>query len=326
MEEMYRMLINEEEGEEEFIIGGSLYDETLSLLNLASSSDAPLLITGETGTGKSLMAKVIHYKRGNGNGNGVAPFISINCAAIPETLVEAEVFGYEKGAFTGAVTAKKGIFEMAEGGTLLLDEIGDMPLHLQTKLLNVIEDKKLRRLGGESIRPVNVRIMATTSLDLENSLGKYFRKDLYYRLNVIRIRIPPLRERREDIPELCNYLLRKITNGNEIELSASEIEELMTYEWPGNVRELKNIIEMAFFSRIGLEIRPSIILKKEVNAQKTNYQDLSADYNLNTLDEIETKSIKQVLDKFSGNITKTAGILGISISTLKRKIKKYGLK
>ena len=185
----------EKEIEEAVLVGGTGLDETMRLVELAAASESPVLITGETGTGKTLAAKAIHYRSKLAS----FPFISINCAALPENLIEAELFGYDKGAFTGAVTAKKGIFEMAEGGTLFLDEIGEMPLHLQSKLLSTIEEKTLKRLGSESFRRVNVRIIAATSVDLERSLGQTFRKDLYYRLSVIRIHLPPLRERRQDL-------------------------------------------------------------------------------------------------------------------------------
>ena len=196
----------EKEIEEAVLVGGPGLDETVRLIELAAASESPVLITGETGTGKTLAAQAVHYRSKLAS----FPFISINCAALPENLIEAELFGYDKGAFTGAVAAKKGIFEMAEGGTLFLDEIGEMPLHLQAKLLSTIEEKTLKRLGSESFRRVNVRIIAATGIDLEKSLGRTFRKDLYYRLSVIRIHLPPLRERRQDIPALCSTLLKRM--------------------------------------------------------------------------------------------------------------------
>lgn len=321
VEDRCRVLIDRE-SEKAVIIGGKGLAETLRLVELAASSELPVLITGETGTGKNLAAKAVHYRRAEQRG----PFISINCAALPENLIEAELFGHEKGAFTGAVTAKRGIFEMAEGGTLLLDEIGDMPLHLQTKLLNIIEDKKVRRLGGESLRPVNVRIIAATGTDLESALDKTFRKDLFYRLSVIRIQVPPLRERRGDIPEICSYFLRRITNRHNAELSAPELEKLMAYDWPGNVRELKNILERAFFLQRGPELRPSVLLENEFAIQRHPSKETSMDFSLMTLEEIEKRHIKQALEKFSGNVTKTAEALGTSLSTLKRRIKEFGLK
>jgi DNA-binding NtrC family response regulator len=175
----------------------------------ATKTSAPVLITGETGTGKSLVAKSIHYL----GPLSKAPFIDINCAALPENLIEAELFGYEKGAFTGAVATKKGLFEMADGGTLLLDEIGELPVHLQTKLLHALEAGEVRRVGGTTPRKVKVRVIAATNADLVNILGKTFRQDLYYRLNVIQIHLPPLRERKQDLPALCEHLLATIAPG-----------------------------------------------------------------------------------------------------------------
>lgn len=309
-------------GTEAVVIGGRGLAETLRLVELAASSDSPVLITGETGTGKTLVAKTIHYK----SAAAMAPFISINCAALPENLIEAELFGYEKGAFTSAVARKRGIFEMAEGGTLFLDEIGEMPLHLQTKLLSVIEDKQVRRLGGESTRPVNVRIIAATGVDIESCLGKTFRKDLYYRLSVIRIHIPALRERRECIPILCDHLLRQLPGSREIKINDDELSRLKAYDWPGNVRELKNILERAVILQSGPEIRPSELIRETGDRRGPVPVAFVSDDPIVTLEEMEKNHIRQVLAGLSGNITRTAKALGISLSTLKRKIKDYGLK
>lgn len=313
----------EKEIEEAVLVGGPGLDETTRLVELAGASESPVLITGETGTGKTLAAQAVHYRSKFAS----FPFISINCAALPENLIEAELFGYDKGAFTGAVSAKKGIFEMAEGGTLFLDEIGEMPLHLQAKLLTTIEEKTLKRLGGESFRRVNVRIIAATGVDLEKSVGQTFRKDLYYRLSVIRIHLPPLRERRPDIPQLCTTLLKRMGYRN-IVLSEAEQQKLMRYDWPGNVRELKNILERAMILQHGTELRPSLLLEAAsvtVSAPSSCTIAASAE-GLATLEEMEKCYIQQALQKLSGNLTQTAKALGISLSTLKRKIKEYNLK
>jgi DNA-binding NtrC family response regulator len=313
----------DKESEEAVLIGseGGL-SGIARLVDLAASSlDAPVLITGETGTGKNVVARAIHYRGPLRR----SPFISINCAALPENLIEAELFGYEKGAFTGAMMSRRGIFEMAEGGTLFLDEIGEMPFHLQTKLLSAIEDKKIKRIGSESIIPINVRIIAATCVDLENAIGKTFRKELYYRLSVIRIHVPLLRERRRDIPALCEYFLARMSRGHEVKLPDSEIGKLMEYDWPGNVRELRNIMERAVLLQKGPFIKPSEFLLRESSRVQT-FPVLPTDDNLTTLDEIEKTYIKYVLEKLSGNYTKTAKSLGISLSTLKRKIKHYSLK
>jgi two-component system, NtrC family, response regulator AtoC len=303
--------------EETVVIGGEGLAETLKLVELAATADSPVLITGETGTGKTLVARAIHY-RGHAH---KAPFISINCASLPENLIEAELFGYEKGAFTGAVVARKGLFEMAEGGTLFLDEIGEMPMHLQVKLLSAIEEKKLRRLGSESIRPVSVRIIAATGIKLEDFLGKTFRKDLYYRLSVIRMHIPPLRERRSDIQALCKYLLKALTDGHEVALPDTEIANLSRYDWPGNVRELKNILERAYLLQRGTEFRPSKLLGQAPAVAPANSERADAEAPILALEDVEMNHIQYVLGRFGGNFTQTAKALGISLSTLKRKLK-----
>ncbi len=313
----------EKESEEAALVVGAGLTEVERLTGLAAGSDSPVLITGETGTGKTLVAKAIHYRSGIAG----APFVGINCAALPENLIEAELFGYDKGAYTGAATARKGIFEMAEGGTLFLDEIGEMPMALQSKLLSVLEDKIVRRLGSESFRRVNVRIIAATGIDLERTLGAAFRKDLYYRLSVIRIHLPPLRERRQDIPELCGYLLRHMGYRHAV-LSEAEQANLMMYDWPGNVRELKNILERAIILQHGSELRPSLLLETRRGMASTASAcppPLAGD-DMVTIAEMEKRHIRQTLDKLRGNLTQTARVLGISLSTLKRKIKEYGLK
>lgn len=323
------------DSEETALIGeGPAMGEIKKLINVASSSHAPVLITGETGTGKNLVAKAIHYL----NRDKGEAFIAVNCAALPESLIEAELFGYEKGAFTGAVMSRRGLFEMAEGGTLFLDEIGDMPIHLQSKLLSAIEDKRIKRLGGETIRPVDVRIIAATSADIEASLGKTFRTDLYYRLSVVRIHVPPLRERPEDLPDICSHLLHKITHAQDAKLSPEEEQRLMSYDWPGNVRELRNILERAVLLHKGRSLRPSTLLVKAGDgripaapvrdpAVPAGVELVSADgETIVTLAELERLHIGEALARLSGNRAQTARHLGISLSTLKRKLQEYGLK
>lgn len=320
--EQFQRYQSKKESEEAIIIGsaGGLAG-IIELVDLAASSDAPVLITGETGTGKDLMARAIHYKGPLRR----AAFIEINCAALPESLIEAELFGHEKGAFTGAITSQKGIFEMAEGGTLLLNEIGEIPLNLQSKLLSVLEGKKIKKVGGALLTPVNVRIIAATSVDLGKAVGKSFREDLYYRLNVILIHLPPLRNRRQDIPELSAYLLKKISKGMEVELSDSEIAGLMEYGWPGNIRELRNILERSFILRKGPMLYPSQLLEKNNQSSNSLPPGPSTDDGPITLVEMEKVCIQKALDKLSRNYTQAARSLGISLSTLKRKLKEYDL-
>jgi DNA-binding NtrC family response regulator len=304
------------EKEDVVVVGGAGLEETLLLIERAASSDLSVLITGETGTGKSLVAKSIHYK----SKTDKAPFISINCGSLPEHLIEAELFGYEKGAFTGAINTKKGLFEMAENGTLFLDEIGEMPIHLQSKLLSAIEERAIRRIGGTKTKPVNVRIMAATSLDTERTLGTSFRKDLYYRLSVIRIHMPPLRQRREDIPTLCSHLVKTLTR-REVAISDRDLVRLMNYDWPGNVRELKNIIERAILLQQGTILEPSTLLGRTGMDSTPTSSSLQENEKLLSLEKVEQNHIQYVLDKLAGNYTRAAKALGISLSTLKRKLK-----
>jgi DNA-binding NtrC family response regulator len=314
---------DDKESEETVLVSGQGgLAEALKLVDAAASTGAPTLITGETGTGKSVVARSIHYK----SSSYKKAFICINCAAFPESLIEAELFGYEKGAFTGAVSARKGIFELAEGGTLFLDEIGAMPLHLQSKLLGVLEEKKIRRIGGESIRPVDVRIIAASNADLEKAIeSKTFREDLFYRLSVIRIHIPPLRERRADIPALCDYFIHTMAAGRHIDLPDSEMARLMEYNWPGNVRELKNIIERSLIIQKAGVLRPSKFLSGGFTTVPSSTFPLPEGNGIKSLEDVDKNYIRHVFTFFSGNYTRTARALGISLSTLKRKVKSYGL-
>ncbi len=315
-------IMSERESEEAVIIGEEGFAHVRKLVELAASVDSPVLITGETGTGKNLAAKAIHYKSPARD----APLVSINCATLPENIIEAELFGYEKGAFTGALKTRKGIFELAEGGTLFLDEIAEMPLHLQAKLLTAIEDKRIRRLGGESEQPVNARIIAATGVDLENAVGKTFRKDLYYRLSVMKIHLPPLRDRRGDIPELCDYLLKKLRKGRDIRIPEHEMDKLRAYDWPGNVRELKNVLERTTILQKGPELKPAELLSGRTPASVACPLPQEPEADILPIEEVENNYIRFALQRFSGNIAQTASALKIPLSTFKRKIKKYGPK
>lgn len=302
-------------------------------VTLSANTDTPVLITGETGAGKSIVAKSIHFAARARTG----PFISINCAALSENLIESELFGHEKGAFTGAVTAKKGIFEMAEGGTLFLDEIGTLPLHLQSKLLGVLDDNCIRRVGGESARPVDVRIIAATNLDIERAVAeKSFRQDLYYRLSVLRITVPPLRARPHDIPELCRFFIRRIGKDQTVWLPDDEVAALKAYPWPGNVRELRNIIERSFILRKSTALKPSELLGENgqippMPPPSSEDRQICRHFDqplpeCMTLEEMEKVHIQRTLSAVSGNRSRAAQCLGISRATLLRKIKAYHLK
>lgn len=284
-------------------------------LRQITQSDSTVLITGETGTGKDLLANLIHRNsRRHGH-----PFVSVNCAAIPETLFESELFGYEKGAFTGAEKLRKGTFEQAEGGTILLDEIGDLDVHSQTKLLRVLESKEIHRLGGRKYIPFNARIIAATNQELDELVEKRkFRSDLYYRLNVARMHLPPLRDRREDIPLLLDHYLTdsKFQSDQVVDgFSRDALKALLAYKWPGNVRELRNFLEATFVGTpsriISFEDFPEHIKAKLGESQSSI--------------EAEQRKLIHALVKTQWNKSRAAQALNWSRMTLYRKMDKYGI-
>ncbi len=291
-----------------------------------SSTDSTVLITGESGTGKSLIAKTIHKLSPRRD----KPFATINCAAIPENLLESELFGYEKGAFTGATTRKKGKFELVNGGTLFLDEIGDMPLSLQAKLLNVLQDKEISRLGSEQTIPIDVRIIAATNKDIEKliKLGD-FREDLYYRINVIPIHVPALRERKEDIPILIDYFLKKFNRQykKRIGITKEAIKIMVNYRWNGNIRELENTIERLVIMNdndIKEDDLPTYIKEKTedfTTPLASTLTDIPS-----TIESIEKQQIEDALKKTGYVKSKAARLLGYTIRQLDYRIKKYGIK
>lgn len=291
------------------------------LIRLAAGTNSSVLLTGETGTGKGVVARVVHF---NGT-RSEAPFIPVNCAAIPENLIEAELFGCEKGAFTGAVSSRKGLFELADGGTLFLDEIGAMPLHLQSKLLGVLEDGQVKRLGGQVFIPINVRIISATNADLEEMIvRKTFRQDLFYRLSVLQIHLPPLRKRTGDIPAICSHILAHSHGGHGAELPDSELRALSCYSWPGNIRELSNILERSLLLHRTV-LRPSELIQPKSKDGNFSTEILGQNEKspesetILTLEELNRLHIQKALSFFNGNWTRTAKALGVSISTLKRK-------
>ena len=296
--------------------------EVFSLVRRAAPSEATVLIRGESGTGKELIAKAIHY----GSPRASGPMIRVNCAALPETLLESELFGHEKGAFTGAFAARKGRFELADGGTLFLDEIGDLPLPLQAKLLRVLQEREFERLGsGKPVR-VNVRILAATHRDLEALLkATEFREDLYYRLNVVTISLPPLRERREDLPLLMEHFLRLFAEKNKKTIrgfTQEAREMLLRYEYPGNVRELENIIERAVvLTRDDVIGRADLPLTTHnVEGEENEQASLPA-----IVEGVERRMIREALVRSGGIQTRAAELLGISERALRYKLNKYGL-
>ncbi|MDR2400207.1 MAG: sigma-54 dependent transcriptional regulator [Deferribacteraceae bacterium] len=311
-----------------------------SIAREVAQSDATILITGESGTGKEVLARFIYEN----SKRSAAPFIAVNCAAIPDTLLESELFGYEKGAFTGASGRKLGKFEMAAGGVLLLDELGEIPLHLQPKLLRVIQEKEVERLGGEKPKKVDVRILATTNRDLKDMVTEgSFREDLFYRLNVISLELPPLRERKEDLPELVNFFVEKYSETNHRPLKAvseEALDALKAFDWPGNVRELEHTIERAVVLSKGREITAADLFLHGITVKSFQERNLPLSENpdtgaesvkkssgdnpsISTIADMERELILKTLKQVSYNRTRAAELLGITVRTLRNKINEY---
>ena len=289
--------------------------------------DSPVLLLGETGVGKEVIANAIHYSSPRKD----APFIKVNCGAIPENLVDSELFGHEKGAFTGAITQKRGRFERANKGTIFLDEIGELPLHAQVRLLNVLQHKEIERVGGTSAIPVDIRIISATHRNLEEMIKSgRFREDLWFRLNVFPIMIPPLRQRKEDIPALVHYFIEQ----KSIELKLKErpslapgvMQRLKAYDWPGNVRELQNIVERAL-----IQHRHGPLIFENLVVPQQPYETIQAENRTNalpTLDEINAMHIRRALELAKGKINGPGGaaeILGIRPNTLRKRMQKLGI-
>ncbi|MBI2562864.1 MAG: sigma-54-dependent Fis family transcriptional regulator [candidate division NC10 bacterium] len=313
----------------EGIIGESgRMQEVLALVKRVAPSEATVLIRGESGTGKELIARAIHFNSPRATG----PLVTLNCAALPEHLLESELFGHEKGAFTGAVAQRKGRFEVADGGSLFLDEIGDLSPALQVKLLRVLQERQFERLGGNRTLAVSVRILAATHRDLEQAMRDgTFREDLYYRLNVVTIQIPPLRERREDIPPLLDHFLRKFAEKNRravTGLTAAARDALLRYDYPGNVRELENLVE-----RAGLLTRGQVIDLPDLPVTLRPGERGPAESGTlgvpprlpDLLAGIEREAIRAALERHGGVQTQAAAELGISERVLRYKMRKHGL-
>lgn len=304
------------------IIGKShVMQEVFNLTETVSKSNSNILITGESGTGKELVARAIHYESARANGQ----FVPIDCAALPEELLESELFGHEKGSFTGAYEQKAGQIELADKGTIFLDEIGELSLNIQKKFLRFLQEREILRVGGKHRIKVDVRIIAATNRDLESDIKKgAFREDLFYRLNVVTLHIPPLRERKEDMPLLAGHFLNKFNKANNRAISSLDSEVIrafMEYDWPGNVRELENVIERAVVlcpgDTITMQYLPRTIREMQIN-------DVLSTDGLSLMDT-ERKLILGALEKTSWNQTKSAEILGISRKQLRTKMKHHGL-
>jgi DNA-binding NtrC family response regulator len=306
----------EERSEYDEIVGKSdVMQKIYDLISQVAPTDSTVLITGESGTGKELIAQAIH---GNSQ-RCYMPFIAVSCGALPDSLLESELFGYEKGAFTGADYTKKGRFELADKGTLFLDEIGDISLKTQVDLLRVLQQKEFRRLGGQEEIKVDVRVLAATNQDLKKAISENrFREDLFYRLNVISIHVPPLRERKEDIPLLAKAFIRRYClelNKEPVQIASTAMKLLMDYNWPGNVRELENVIERALVIGRGIEIVTDDLpfSRKELGTESFP----------KSLKLMEKMHIKKILEELDWNISKAARVLEIDRQTLYNKIEKY---
>ncbi|GAA0178290.1 sigma-54 dependent transcriptional regulator [Clostridium sediminicola] len=308
------------------IIGDSpKMKEVLQIVDRVAKSNASILITGESGTGKELIANAVHYNSDRSEN----PYIKVNCGVIPENLIESELFGHEKGAFTGAISKKLGKFERADGGTILLDEVGELSLATQVKLLRVLQEKEIERVGGSEVLKIDVRVLAATNRNLEKMIEEgTFREDLYYRLNVIPLELPPLRERKDDIPFLVQYFIAKYCKemGRDlIELNEEAMHILIQYTWKGNIRELENVIE-----RLVILSKGSCIMKedlpKDMYLKEVESQDfILTDDGIN-LEEVEKSLITQALVKTDNNRTKAAKLLGITRHTLLYRMEKYNIK
>src|SRR5271154_1965174 len=305
--------------------------EMFAMIERVAPSTVSVLITGESGTGKELVARTLHEL----SPRRTKPFVAVNCAAIPETLIESEIFGHEKGSFTGALERRAGCFELAEEGTLLLDEIGEMPVGTQAKLLRVLEDRKLRRLGSKEETTVDVRVLSATNQDPDEAVANgHLRSDLYYRLNVFNIHMPPLREHKEDVPELVQALLSDMNekHGRKVAgVDGEMLNRLMAHDWPGNVRELRNTIERAVIlcGEGYMETRhlPPTFGQRFMRADTgtSNYSDTGVHVEIgSTVDEAERMLILKTLESTRNNKTRAAEILGISLKTLHNKLKEYG--
>jgi DNA-binding NtrC family response regulator len=302
------------ESEEKQLLGSSeAVQRVREQVRLAATTDSNVLITGETGAGKNVVARAIHDLQA-----GRENFLMVNCSAIPENLMEAEYFGHEKGVFTGADARREGIFELADGGTLVLDEIGEIPIRLQSKLLTILEDKCVRRIGGGRNIPVDVRIMATTNQDLAQAIReKRFRQDLYYRLAVVTIQVPPLRERPDDIPEIAEYFARFFCR-KPVQILDHDMKKMMEYPWPGNVRELRNVIERASLLLKGDVLKPATLLINHDGDPAWADRRYAEAAEIIPLQELKRQQILTALKACAGNKSRTARTLGISLSTLKR--------
>jgi two-component system, NtrC family, response regulator AtoC len=308
------------------IVGSSAkIQDVLRMVWRLKDTRTPVLITGESGTGKELVARAIHFRGPYAN----RPFVAVDCGSLVPTLIESELFGYEKGAFTGALRAKVGLFQSANGGTIFLDEIGELPLEMQAKLLRVLQEKEIRPVGSNQRIKIDVRVVAASNRNLEAEYRNgTFRKDLYFRLNVVAVHLPPLRERRSDIPMLVHWFLERYAPGGSIHVTSTAMKSLMQYDWPGNVRELENCVERAValgdHRTIDIGDLPTTLATSAPVGDGDGIAE-HAGFNSTDLEDIERTTIQRVFEQVKGDKVLAGRMLGISRATLYRKLKRYNI-
>ena len=311
-----RNQLGEKYSDKAMIASAPAMKEVMKLIDVAAGSEVNVLIQGESGTGKEMVARAIHF----GGDRGDAPFIGINCAAIPSNLLESELFGHEKGAFTGAVARKLGKFEKAGCGTIFLDEIGDLSADLQVKLLRVLQEKEIERLGGHEQIPLQARFVFATNKDLKKLIeAGDFREDLYFRMNVLNLPVPALRERKEDLAALVDYFCKQFAKEESVKIEPTALKKIQDYPWPGNIRELENFIQRTLLLKTESE---KVITVTDTRSLEGAVREGSQDESLDAREKI---AIGEALDKSNGNIAQASKLLGISRDTFYRKMKRYGI-
>jgi DNA-binding NtrC family response regulator len=323
--EFLRERVSTEENLDGIIGTSANIQDVLRMIGRLKDTRTPVLISGESGTGKELVARAIHFR----GALAKTPFLAVDCGSLVPTLMESELFGYEKGAFTGAMKSKAGLFQAANGGTIFLDEIGELPLEMQAKLLRVLQEKEVRPVGSNETVNVDVRVIAATNRDLEQAYrAGTFRKDLYFRLNVVTVHLPSLRDRRSDIPMLTHHFLGRYAQGAQMQVTAAAMKSLLQYDWPGNVRELENCVERAVAlgdrQTIDVSDLPPAIRSEQSGASSSIVPDAAA-LSTTALAEMERMTILRVFEQANGDKALTGKMLGISRATLYRKLKRYNI-
>ena len=323
--EFLRERVDTEENLDGIVGTSANIQDVLRMISRLKDTRTPVLVSGESGTGKELVARAIHFR----GAMAQTPFVAVDCGSLVPTLMESELFGYEKGAFTGAMKSKTGLFQAANGGTIFLDEIGELPLEMQAKLLRVLQEREVRPVGSNESHGVDVRVIAATNRDLENAYREgTFRKDLYFRLNVVTVHLPSLRERRSDIPMLVHHFLNRYAPGTNLQVTPAAMKSMLQYEWPGNIRELENCVARAVTlgdrKTIDVVDLPPAIRAEGGEASPSSVQE-SASLSTTALAEMERMTILKVFEQAKGDKALAGRMLGISRATLYRKLKRYNI-